>query len=169
MGDTADPPRAVARWLRHRLPALLRAYGIDEAYLFGSWGRGDADAGSDIDLIVVAPSRRPFVDRFRDYPELWQTAPAGIDLLIYTPEGVRDAATPEPLRAPRPARGTADRLKQSSRAKRTAEIGSSAVGCSQATWTPTGPLTLFCKFARRASGRCRAPAADFGWPGSRAL
>jgi hypothetical protein len=26
------------------------------------------------------------VDRFRDYPELWQTAPAGIDLLIYTPE-----------------------------------------------------------------------------------
>lgn len=86
MGDTAGPPRAVARWLRHRLPVLLRAYGIGEAYLFGSWGRGDADASSNIDLILVAPSRRPFVDRFRDYPELWQTAPAGIDLLIYTPE-----------------------------------------------------------------------------------
>jgi len=86
MGDTAGPPRAVAQWLRRRLPALLRAYGIDEAYLFGSWGRGDADVSSDIDLILVAPSQRPFVERFRDYPELWQHAPTGIDLLIYTPE-----------------------------------------------------------------------------------
>ena len=86
MGHTADAPRAVARWLRRRLPGLLRGYGVGEAYLFGSWGRGDADAGSDIDLILVAPSQRPFVERFRDYPELWQHAPTGIDLLIYTPE-----------------------------------------------------------------------------------
>lgn len=86
MGRTANQPRAVARWLRQRLLASLRAYSIEEAYLFGSWGRGDADESSDIDLIVIAPSQRPFVERFRDYPELWQQAPTGIDLLIYTPE-----------------------------------------------------------------------------------
>jgi len=86
MGNSADTPRSVARWLHHRLPQLLRVYGIGEAYLFGSWGRGDADECSDIDLILVVPSKRPFVERFRDYPELWRSAPTGIDLLIYTPE-----------------------------------------------------------------------------------
>ena len=68
------------------MPVVLRSYGINEAYLFGSWGRGEADECSDIDLIVVAQSKRPFVERFRDYPELWMSAPTGIDLLIYTTE-----------------------------------------------------------------------------------
>jgi predicted nucleotidyltransferase len=86
MGKDPGSPRGIAGWVRRRLPAMLRGYGISEAYLFGSWGRGDADESSDIDLIIVAPSQRPFVDRFRDYPGVWQGAPTGIDLLIYTPE-----------------------------------------------------------------------------------
>jgi predicted nucleotidyltransferase len=64
---------------------LLRGYGVREAYLFGSWARDDADAQSDVDVIVVAPSARPFVERFRDYPELLR-APGALDLLVYTPE-----------------------------------------------------------------------------------
>lgn len=40
---------------------------------------------SDVDLIVVARSEQPFVDRFRDYPELLG-APTGVDLLVYTSE-----------------------------------------------------------------------------------
>jgi len=86
MGQNAGSPKAVTSWLQRRLPAVLRDYGVSEAYLFGSWGRGDPDEYSDIDLIVVAPSQRPFVERFRDYPELWRAAPTGIDLLIYTPD-----------------------------------------------------------------------------------
>ncbi len=86
MGQRAGTSKGVDWWVRRRLPALLRAYRINEAYLFGSWGRGDADEASDIDVIVVAPSRRPFVERFRDYPDVWRGAPTGIDLLIYTPE-----------------------------------------------------------------------------------
>lgn len=86
MGQGTGPPAEVVKWVRHRLPALLRSSHVAEAYLFGSWGRDEADAYSDIDLIIVAPSQRPFVDRFRDYPEIWQQAPAGIDLLIYTPQ-----------------------------------------------------------------------------------
>jgi len=58
---------------------------VEAAYLFGSWARGESDDFSDIDLIVVVPSRRPFVDRFRDFPQLLR-APAGIELLVYTPE-----------------------------------------------------------------------------------
>jgi predicted nucleotidyltransferase len=68
-----------------RLPALLRRAGVHEAYLFGSWARNDADAHSDVDLMLVAPSRRPFVERFRDYPALLR-GPGALDLLVYTPE-----------------------------------------------------------------------------------
>jgi predicted nucleotidyltransferase len=84
MGANASRPRAVTRWLR-RLAPRLREREIEAAYLFGSHARGDADAESDIDLIVVARSDRPFVDRFKDYVDLLD-APGGLDLLVYTPE-----------------------------------------------------------------------------------
>ena len=70
--------------MRDRLPVLLRRRGVEAAYVFGSWARREADDLSDVDLIVVADSRRPFVERFRDYPELLQ-CPSAIDLVIYTP------------------------------------------------------------------------------------
>ena len=44
-----------------------------------------AGAGSDIDVIVVAPTERPFVDRFRDYLPAIVDAGVGVDLLVYTP------------------------------------------------------------------------------------
>ena len=75
----------VRRWLALELPAILRRRRVSAAYLFGSWGRGEADELSDIDLVIVAQCARPFVERFRDYPELLR-APAGLDLLVYTPE-----------------------------------------------------------------------------------
>lgn len=79
------PSREVDRWVRTTLPRLLRAHRVEAAYLFGSWARDEADELSDIDVIVVAESTRPFVERFRDYPDVIR-APTGIDLLIYTPE-----------------------------------------------------------------------------------
>jgi predicted nucleotidyltransferase len=87
MGQDTAPPAALTRWVR-RLPVLLRGYGVREAYLFGSWARDDADALSDVDLMLVAPSTRPFVERFRDYPALLDL-PGALDLLVYTPEEFR--------------------------------------------------------------------------------
>jgi predicted nucleotidyltransferase len=84
MGSHPASLASVTRWIERRLPTLLRAHDIEAAYLFGSRARGDADGLSDIDLIIVASSRRPFVERFRDYPDLL-AAPAGVDLLVYTP------------------------------------------------------------------------------------
>ena len=37
-------------------------------------------------MIVVAPTGRPFVDRFRDYLPAIANAGVGVDLLVYTPE-----------------------------------------------------------------------------------
>ena len=68
------------------LRPLLGAQGAHGAWLFGSHARGTAGAGSDIDVIVVAPTERPFVDRFRDYLPAIVDAGVGVDLLVYTPE-----------------------------------------------------------------------------------
>ena len=39
---------------------LLRKYGVQEALLFGSYARGEADEESDIDLLVIGgPSFEP--------------------------------------------------------------------------------------------------------------
>lgn len=71
--------------LRELLP-ILRTRGARAAYLIGSRARGTARAGSDIDLIVVAESGRPVVERFKDYLPAIVASPVGVDLLVYTPE-----------------------------------------------------------------------------------
>ncbi|MQA89199.1 MAG: nucleotidyltransferase domain-containing protein [Gemmatimonas sp.] len=68
------------------LRPLLERTDAAAAYLFGSHARGDADAHSDIDVIVVAPSERSPVDRFRDYLPAIVSAGVGVDLFVYTPE-----------------------------------------------------------------------------------
>ncbi|MBK1695247.1 nucleotidyltransferase [Chromatium weissei] len=41
---------------RATILALAARYGIDDIRVFGSMARGDADANSDIDLLVALPS-----------------------------------------------------------------------------------------------------------------
>ena len=51
---------------------------------FGSWVRGDAGVGSDVDLcIIVDRSDKPRRDRTMDF--LPRVFPVGIDLFVYTP------------------------------------------------------------------------------------
>ena len=69
--------------LKQRLaPTLARA---KRAIVFGSVARGDADAWSDLDLVVIADTARPFLERHRDFGGLWDVWPR-LDLLVYTPE-----------------------------------------------------------------------------------
>jgi predicted nucleotidyltransferase len=69
--------------LRRRLaPHLTRAR---KAIVFGSAARGEADAWSDLDLIIIADTTRPFFERFKDFAGLYDVWPR-IELLIYTPE-----------------------------------------------------------------------------------
>ncbi len=43
--------------LRAVIVGLLRKYGADHAILFGSYARQEADAASDIDLVVIGGTR----------------------------------------------------------------------------------------------------------------
>jgi len=78
-------PEDVERFLAALRP-LLRRHGAKAAWLFGSHARGTADAWSDIDVIVVAPSPRPAVERFKDYLPAIIAVGAGVEMLVYTPE-----------------------------------------------------------------------------------
>lgn len=79
------------------LRPLLRQHRARAAYLIGSQARGSADAASDIDVIVVAESDRPEVERFKDYLPAIVAAPVGVDVWVYTPkefERLRDEERP---------------------------------------------------------------------------
>jgi len=69
--------------LRERLRPHLKT--ARRAIVFGSVARGDADAGSDLDLVIIADTPRPFFERFRDFTGVWDVWPR-LDLLVYTPE-----------------------------------------------------------------------------------
>ena len=69
-----------------RIVSNLRASpDVERVIFFGSYARGKADLRTDLDLIVVMASPRPFLERTA---ELYSRLEAGIDLdlLVYTPE-----------------------------------------------------------------------------------
>jgi predicted nucleotidyltransferase len=66
----------------------LEKYRPDKVILFGSTARGEADAQSDLDVIVIKETQEPFIERLETMAKL---CPAGIhaDILVYTPEEIR--------------------------------------------------------------------------------
>ena len=68
------------------LRPLLRQHGAKAAYIVGSWARGEADASSDVDLVIVASSALPAVERFKDYLPAILASPRPVELFVYTPE-----------------------------------------------------------------------------------
>jgi len=69
--------------LRRRIgPHVRRARKV---IAFGSVARGDADEWSDLDLLIVTETTRPFFERFKDFRGLYDVWPR-LDLLIYTPD-----------------------------------------------------------------------------------
>ena len=68
--------------------SIIKRIDPDTIYLFGSFANGGYDEGSDIDLLIVAKSGDPPLERrlklrrmLKDYDRR-----IGLDLLVYTPE-----------------------------------------------------------------------------------
>jgi uncharacterized protein len=75
-----------------QLDALLQAlqlYQPQRIILFGSVARGEADAESDLDVLVIKDTAKPFVRRLERMAEL---CPPGVhaDILVYTPAELRE-------------------------------------------------------------------------------
>lgn len=48
--------------LRAQIQDTLSAYGVVRASVFGSWARGEAEAGSDVDFLVEFEEGRSLLD-----------------------------------------------------------------------------------------------------------
>ena len=77
--DLPDAAETVVRHIAERLQGRVEA-----AYLFGSLAEGSATRDSDIDLLLVVETEKPFLERWRDFSDVLQGEYA-IDLLVYTP------------------------------------------------------------------------------------
>jgi predicted nucleotidyltransferase len=79
------------------LAPIFDRHGVVRAYVFGSVARDEATRRSDVDLIAVQDTDKPFLDRYAGFLRELQTAIRGhdVDLVIYTPdefEGLPDTA-----------------------------------------------------------------------------
>jgi predicted nucleotidyltransferase len=77
--------------MEEQLNALLQAlqlYQPERIILFGSAARGEADAESDLDVLVIKETPAPFVKRLETMAEL---CPPGVhaDILVYTPDELK--------------------------------------------------------------------------------
>ncbi|MBC7216934.1 MAG: nucleotidyltransferase domain-containing protein [Candidatus Caldatribacterium sp.] len=68
---------------------VLKKRGVEKIILFGSFGRGEIGARSDIDLIVVEKTEKPFLERL---DELYRVIVprVSMDILVYTPEELEE-------------------------------------------------------------------------------
>lgn len=67
-----------------RLVDMLRPYRPQRIILHGSLARGDWNRASDIDLIIIKDTNRPFIKRIGDVIELCHTD-FTVEPLVYTP------------------------------------------------------------------------------------
>lgn len=63
----------------------LRRAGAERAVAFGSYARGEADAYSDLDLVVVIPTELPRLSRGSLVAELIEALPVATDPIVLTP------------------------------------------------------------------------------------
>jgi predicted nucleotidyltransferase len=67
------------------LVQALQRYRPQRIILFGSAARGEADADSDLDVLVIKDTPEPFVQRLEAMARLCPPC-VHADILVYTPE-----------------------------------------------------------------------------------
>lgn len=75
------------RWIVERIVAF---YDPDRIYLFGSYAKGTAQDGSDLDLLIVRPNPLPRAHRGKDVIAVLSSFPSRFDLLFYTPQELEE-------------------------------------------------------------------------------
>jgi predicted nucleotidyltransferase len=74
-------------WMVARITAVATP---DRIYLFGSQAKGTASRESDIDLIIVGPSKEAPLRRDKQILAALRGFPAHFDLLCFTPDEITE-------------------------------------------------------------------------------
>ena len=75
--------------IRKALERVLRPYDVREAYVYGSYARGDETPESDIDLRFLCGDSITYGDLHRISNELKKTLGTEVDILTCKPEKLR--------------------------------------------------------------------------------
>jgi predicted nucleotidyltransferase len=67
------------------LKEKLATQNVLEAYVFGSFAKDQCGAWSDLDLVAILQTELPFLERPRDFANIYELG-VPIDLLVYTPQ-----------------------------------------------------------------------------------
>jgi predicted nucleotidyltransferase len=67
-----------------RAVRALAAYEPERVIVFGSYARGDFDAYSDLDLVIIKETDRRFVERLVEAGS-YLDLPISVDVFVYTP------------------------------------------------------------------------------------
>lgn len=88
-GERSDKNHGiVVKRLREVMKCLSECCGAEEIVLFGSYARGDHKRYSSMDILVIAKTELPFVERILRALDCIPEAEIGVEVLVYTPEEI---------------------------------------------------------------------------------
>ena len=69
---------------------ISERYAPQKIILFGSRVWGNADADSDLGMLIIKESGQPEVERIREVSRLLRPRPLPLDILVKTPREIRE-------------------------------------------------------------------------------
>jgi predicted nucleotidyltransferase len=77
--------RALLRKSARKIASGLRPLKVNKISLYGSYARGRADLFTDLDVLVIMDTDKPFIERTAEIYSLL-ALPVDADILCYTPD-----------------------------------------------------------------------------------
>jgi len=77
--------------LRNISERLKKEYNAEKVILFGSYARGEATEDSDVDILVIAPTKERMIDRMASVSRIIRDLRNGLPIspIVLTPEEFR--------------------------------------------------------------------------------
>ncbi|MFP3090027.1 nucleotidyltransferase domain-containing protein [Treponema sp. TIM-1] len=67
--------------IKKRVSDIAHKYGVEKAYLFGSYARGEANQNSDVDICIIKGKMRTLVDLSGFYLDLEEALGIKVDVV----------------------------------------------------------------------------------------